>query len=135
MVAFSPIASGLLSGKVTDETKIEGDDVRKFVPQLSKENLAANQPILDVLAEFSGRKGATNAQISLAWMLHKYPNVVPIPGSKNQERILENLGAWEVELTEEEFSELEAALAGCTVYGHRGHMESEQKGFRKNWDK
>ncbi len=135
VVAFSPIASGLLSGKVTAETKFEGDDVRKFVPQLSKENLAANQPILDVLAEFSGRKGATNAQISLAWMLHKYPNVVPIPGSKNQERILENLGAWEVELTEEEFSELEAALAGCTVYGHRGHMESEQKGFRKNWDK
>ena len=135
VVAFSPIASGLLSGKVTAETKFEGDDVRKFVPQLSKENLAANQPILDVLAEFSRRKGASNAQISLAWMLHKYPNVVPIPGSKNQERILENLGAWEVTLTEEEFSELEAALAGCTVYGHRGHVESEQKGFRKNWDK
>ena len=125
MSFFYPIASGLLSGKVTAETRFEGDDVRKFVPQLSKENLASNQPILDVLAEFSKKKNATYAQISLAWMLHKYPNVVPIPGSKNQERILENLGASDVELTAEEFTELETALEKCTVYGHRGCVESE----------
>ncbi|MDO5425006.1 MAG: aldo/keto reductase [Eubacteriales bacterium] len=135
VVPFSPVASGLLSGKVTAETTFEGDDVRKFVPQLSRENLAANQPILDVLAAFAGRKGATPAQISLAWMLKKYPNVVPIPGSKNRERILENLGASEVELTEEEFAELEAALDACTVYGHRGHVESEQKTFSNHWMK
>ncbi len=135
VVPFSPIASGLLSGKVTSKTKFEGDDVRKFVPQLSEKNLSANQPILDVLAEFSKRKEATCAQISLAWMLHKYPNVVPIPGSKNQERILENLGAWNVKLTDNEFSELEAALDACTVYGHRGHVESEQKTFSNNWIK
>lgn len=135
VVPFSPIASGLLSGKVTAETKFEGDDVRKFVPQLSKENLAANQPILDVLAEFAGRKAVTLAQISLAWMLHKYPNVVPIPGSKNQERILENLGAWEVTLTQEEFSRLETALDSCIVYGHRGHVESEQRTFSNHWMK
>lgn len=100
-VPFSPIASGFLSGKVTVDTKFEEvDDVRKFVPQLKKENITANQPILDVLADFSKRKNATNAQISLAWMLHKYPNVVPIPGSKNLERILENLGAADVTLTD-----------------------------------
>lgn len=133
VVPFSPVASGLLSGKVTAETKFEGDDVRKFVPQLSKENLASNQPILDVLAEFSKKKNATYAQISLAWMLYKYPNVVPIPGSKNQERILENLGASDVELTSEEFTELETALENCTVYGHRGCVESEQKSFGNNW--
>lgn len=135
VVPFSPIASGLLSGKVTAETKFKGDDVRKFVPQLSKENLASNQPILDVLAEFSEKKNATYAQISLAWMLHKYPNVVPIPGSKNQERILENLGASEVELTAEEFAALETALENCTVYGHRGCVESEQNSFGNNWAK
>ena len=72
---------------------------------------------LDSLAQ---EKNATPAQISLAWMLHKYPNVVPIPGSKNKERILENLDAAQVELTEEEFSELETALNRCKVYGHRG---------------
>lgn len=130
VVPFSPIASGFLSGRVTAETKFEGDDVRRFVPQLSKENIAANQPILDILGKFAAEKQATNAQISLAWMLHKYPNVVPIPGSKNQGRILENLGACAVSLTEDEFSALENALATCTVHGHRGHVESEQRGFR-----
>ncbi|MCD8380947.1 MAG: aldo/keto reductase [Lachnospiraceae bacterium] len=135
VVPFSPTASGFLSGKVTAQTKFEGDDVRKFVPQLSRENIVANQPILNVLAKFSEKKKATNAQISLAWMLHKYPNVVPIPGSKNQDRILENLKGWDVSLTDKEFSELEAALEQCTVYGHRGYVESEQAGFGKNWGK
>lgn len=135
VVPFSPVASGFLSGKVTVQTKFEGDDVRKFVPQLSQENIVANQPILDILAAFSEKKGATNAQLSLAWMLHKYPNVIPIPGSKNQDRILENLGSCNVKLTEEEFSALETALASCAVYGHRGHVESEQAAFGKNWEK
>ena len=126
VVPFSPIASGLLSGKVTKQTRFEGDDVRKFVPQLSAENLAANRPIVEVVSQFARNKNATNAQIALAWMLHKYPNVVPIPGSKNRERILENLKASEVSLTEEEFSALESALNACTVYGHRGHVETEQ---------
>lgn len=135
VVPFSPVASGFLSGKVTVETKFEGDDVRKFVPQLSQENLKANQPILDILERFASKKHATRAQISLAWMLHKYPNVVPIPGSKNQERILENLGSWNVEMTEEEFQALETALDACAVYGHRGHVESEQHGFGHHWKK
>lgn len=126
VVSFSPIASGLLSGKVTVETRFEGDDVRKFVPQLSPENLTANQPILNVVSRFAEEKDATNAQIALAWMLHKYPNVVPIPGSKNQGRILENLKASEIALTEEEFSALETALNACAIYGHRGHVETEQ---------
>ena len=121
VVPFSPIASGLLSGKITTETKFErNDDVRNWVPQLSKANIAGNQPIIDLLKEYAERKNATSAQISLVWMLHKYPNVVPIPGSKNKERIIENLDASKVELTEEEFRSLEEALNKCRVYGHRG---------------
>lgn len=135
VVPFSPVASGLLSGKITVDTKFEGDDVRKFVPQLSKENLVANQSLIDIVSEFAGRKSATPAQISLAWMLHKYPSVVPIPGSKNQERIIENLGACNVNFTKEEFKALEDALNSCTVYGHRGHVETEQKTFSNNWKK
>ena len=135
-VPFSPIASGFLSGKVTVNTEFEKvDDVRKFVPQLTKENIAANQPILDVIGRFAKVKSATNAQISLAWMLHKYPNVVPIPGSKNQGRILENLGAWNVELTDEEFNELETSLNACEIHGHRGFDESEGKRFLPVKDK
>ena len=134
VVPFSPIASGFLSGKIKADTQFEAvDDVRKFVPQLSKENIIANQPVLDILAEYSAKKHATNAQISLAWMLHKYPNVVPIPGSKNQERILENLGAADAELTDEEFRALEAALDACTIHGHRGIMETEQSAFGNKW--
>jgi aryl-alcohol dehydrogenase-like predicted oxidoreductase len=136
VVPFSPIASGFLSGKVTTNTLFETvDDVRNWVPQLTKENVVANQPILDILADFSAKKNATNAQISLAWMLHKYPNVVPIPGSKNQERILENLGSCDVILTEEEFAALESALDKCVVHGHRGHVESDQNNFGNKWKK
>lgn len=136
VVPFSPIASGFLSGKITAETNFEEtDDVRKWVPQLSKENITANRPILDILAKYAEEKNATNAQISLAWMLHKYPNVVPIPGSKNRERILENLGAWNVTLTDDEFTALEAALDACTVHGHRGNVEFEGKSFSRNWRK
>ena len=98
VVPFSPIASGFLSGKVTAYIKFEGDDVRKFVPQLQKDNLFANQPVLDILNQYAAENEATNAQVSLVWMLKKYPNIVPIPGSKNKERILKNLGAWSVEL-------------------------------------
>lgn len=124
VVPFSPVASGLLSGRITPDTQFEKvDDVRNWVPQLRRENIIGNQPIIDILTCFAEKKGATNAQIALAWMLHKYPNVVPIPGSKNQERILENLGAWDVILSDTKFEELETALGSCKIYGHRGHVE------------
>ena len=120
-VPFSPIASGLLSGKITPQTQFErNDDVRNWVPQLSKRNIEGNQPIVEMLKKFADNKNATPAQISLAWMLHKYPNIVPIPGSKNKERIIENLDSANVELTDEEFSDLERSLNGLQVYGHRG---------------
>ena len=89
-VAFSPIASGYLSGKVDPNQTFTGDDVRQWV--------------------------------SLAWMLRKYPHVVPIPGSKNKGRILENLGAWEVELSDREFQELEDALGRIAIHGQRSDL-------------
>ena len=135
LVPFSPTASGFLSGKVTTSSDFShSDDVRKFVPQLRKENIAANQPVLDLLEEYAEKKSATKAQISLSWMLNKYPNVVPIPGSKNQERILENLGSWNVDLTEAEFKALEAALGKIPVHGHRGFSE-QQGNSMANWNK
>lgn len=137
VVPFSPIASGLLSGKVTTETKFgEKDDVRKFVPQLSsKEAIEGNMPIVDLLRSVAVEKYATPAQVSLAWMLAKWSNIVPIPGSKNKERIAENLGAANVELTSEEFKTLDNALNSLQVYGHRGFEESAQKSFGNNWKK
>lgn len=132
VVPFSPIASGFLSGKITAQTEFEKvDDVRNWVPQLTKENIRGNQPILDIVKEYALKKDATPAQISLAWMLHKYPNAVPIPGSKNHERIIENLSADTVELTNEEFTAMDNKLSACKVYGHRGHVEDEGHGFLK----
>ncbi len=135
VVPFSPIASGFLSGKITENTEFEKvDDVRIFVPQLKKENIVANKPIIDLLNEYAQKKNATNAQISMAWMLHKYSNVVPIPGSKNQGRIIENLDASTVELTDEEFSELENALNKIEVHGHRGNVQYQGQP-KSSWGK
>ena len=122
VVPFSPVASGILSGKINTSTQFEKvDDVRAWlVPQCKKENIEGNQPIVDLVKKLADKKGATPAQISLAWMLKKYPNVVPIPGSKNKERIIENLNAHKVSLTDEEFTEFETALKKLKVYGHRG---------------
>ena len=126
-VAFSPTASGYLSGKVKASAKFEGDDVRKWVPQMKSENITANQPLIDLLKVFAERKHATNTQIGLAWMLKKYPHVVPIPGSKNQERILENLGACNVVLSDGEFGELEEALKGIKIHGSRKDIGMPQE--------
>ena len=135
VVPFSPIASGLLSGRVTTATDFShSDDVRKYVPQLTRENLTANEPLLRLLRDYAVRKQATMAQVSLAWMLHKYPNVVPIPGSRNQERILENLGGWNIALTAEEFAELEQTLDSIEIHGHRGIVEFEG-GTMADWGK
>ena len=122
VVPFSPVSSGILSGKITTSTQFEKvDDVRTWlVPQFKKENIIGNQPIVDLVKNLAKKKGATPAQISLAWMLKKYPNVVPIPGSKNKERIVENLDAHKVCLTDEELNEFENELKKLKVYGHRG---------------
>ena len=133
-VPFSPIASGLLSGKITPSTEFgKVDDVRVWVPQLKQENIAGNMPIVDMLKAFAAEKQASPAQISLAWMLHKYSNVIPIPGSKNKGRIMENLRASEVVLTEEEFNRLDSELSRLPVHGVRGHAETEQTSFGNNW--
>jgi aryl-alcohol dehydrogenase-like predicted oxidoreductase len=120
-VPFSPVGSGLLSGKITVNTEYEkNDDVRNWVPQCKKENIQGNQPIIDAIKKLANKKGATPAQISMAWMIKKYPNVVPIPGSKNKERIIENLDTYKVHLTDQELNDFENELKKYKVFGHRG---------------
>ena len=120
-VPFSPVGSGLLSGKINANTQFEkNDDVRNWVPQCKKENIIGNQPIIDLISKWAAKKGATPAQISMAWMIKKYPNVVPIPGSKNKERIIENINTYKVKLTDEELNEFENELKKYKVHGHRG---------------
>lgn len=118
-VAFSPIASGFLSGKYTNRSTYSGDDVRRVITRFSKENVEANQPLLNLLHKVAAAKNATPAQISLAWMLHKKDFIVPIPGMRRDERIIENLGAADVELTDKEFEQIEAELAKIEIHGNR----------------
>lgn len=135
VVPFSPVASGFLSGNINSETDFShSDDVRKFVPQLTPDNQNANRPFLDLIKSFANKKNASNAQIAIAWMLHKYPSIVPIPGSKNSERILENLGACNISLSNEEFITLDKALSAITVHGHRGCVEFDGDSM-KDWNR
>lgn len=118
-VAFSPMASGFLSGKYSKDNTYQGDDVRRAITRFSTENVIANQPLLDMLNDFAARKHATPAQISLAWMLHKKDFIVPIPGMRTPERLRENFGAADIVLTEEEYLQIEKQLSAIKIYGNR----------------
>jgi aryl-alcohol dehydrogenase-like predicted oxidoreductase len=118
-VPYSPLASGFLSGKYTAETQYTGDDVRRVITRFAKENVIANQAVLDFITRVAQAKGVTPAQISLAWILHKGDFVVPIPGSRTPERMAENLGAAEVHLTQGEFDGIDAELAKIPIHGNR----------------
>ena len=118
-VAFSPMASGFLSGKYNKDSKYEGDDVRRVITRFNKDNVVANQPLLDMLKNFSEKKKCTMAQIALAWMLKKSPVVIPIPGMRSDARIEENLSSVNVELTDQEYEDLEKELSKIPIHGNR----------------
>lgn len=110
-VAFSPLANGFLSAKYGKDTRFEeGTDYRSIMPQFGKEGIDKNQELLSLLYETAEKKGATPAQISLAWMLCKKTYIVPIPGTRKLERLKENASASGVELSKEEVFELDEAL-------------------------
>ncbi len=110
-VAFSPLANGLLSARYDKNSHFaQGTDYRSVMPQFSPEGLEKNQEMLRYLQELAERKHATPAQISLAWMLAKKPWIVPIPGTRKRDRLQENAGAAEVELTDLEVRELDRML-------------------------
>ncbi|HEU4554368.1 MAG TPA: aldo/keto reductase [Chitinophaga sp.] len=118
-VPFSPLANGFLSGKINADTQYTGLDARRVISRFNKDNIAANQPLVDLINRVAAEKGATPAQISLAWMLHKKDFIVPIPGSRKLERIKENLGAANIVLTVDEFAEIETGLSAIQIHGDR----------------
>src|SRR5512141_2529615 len=114
-VPFSPLGKGFLTGKIDETTAFDSTDFRSSVPRFSAENRRANQALVDLVAAVAGRKGATPAQVALAWVLAQKPWIGPIPGTTKLARLEENLGAAEVEMTADDLREIDAAASKITV--------------------
>ena len=116
---FSPLGRGFLTGSVDQTTTFGDGDIRANLPRFTAEARAANQALVDLLGRIADDKGATPAQIALAWLLAQQPWIVPIPGTRRLERLEENLGAVQVDLTADDLAAIDAAAADITVQGDR----------------
>ena len=118
-VPFSPLGKGFLTGAINESTTFDSTDFRNVVPRFNAENRKANQDLVTELGAIADQKGATRAQIALAWLLAQKPWIVPIPGTTKLHRLEENLGAAAVELTAGELRSIEEAVSGIEVQGAR----------------
>jgi aryl-alcohol dehydrogenase-like predicted oxidoreductase len=118
-VPYSPLGKGFLTGRIDENTTFDRSDIRSRIPRFSPEARKANQVMVDLLARIGEQKGATPAQIALAWLLAQKPWIVPIPGSRKLERLDENIGAVAVNLTPDDLREIASAVSNITVQGDR----------------
>jgi aryl-alcohol dehydrogenase-like predicted oxidoreductase len=118
-VPYSPLGRGFLAGSVTENTQFLEGDNRGSYPRFFPEARKANRALVDVMEAFATRKGATTAQIALAWLLAQKPWTVPIPGTTKLKRVEENIGATALELTQEELREIDSITARIPVLGDR----------------
>jgi len=118
-VPYSPLGKGFLTGKVDENTTFDSSDIRSRTPRFTPEARKANWVLIDLLVKVGEQKGATPAQLALAWLLAQKPWIAPIPGSRKIERLEENIGAVAVELTADDLQEIESALSKITVQGDR----------------
>lgn len=124
-VPYSPLGRGYLTGKIDENTTFASVDIRSRLPRYTPEARKANRAVIDLLARIGEQKGATPAQIALAWLLAQKPWIVPIPGSRKLERLDENIGALAVELKPDDLREIKSAISKITVQGDRypDHLE------------
>lgn len=118
-VPFSPLGRGYLTGKMNENTTFASVDIRSRLPRFTPEALKANRTVINLLIRIGEQKGATPAQIALAWLLAQKPWIVPIPGSRKLERLDENIGALAVDLTPGDLQEIQSAISKITVLGDR----------------
>jgi aryl-alcohol dehydrogenase-like predicted oxidoreductase len=126
-VPFSPLGRGFLTGKIDEKTTFDKNDFRNTVPRFSTENRLANQSLVDLLASIGKQKKAASAQIALAWLLAQKPWIVPIPGTTKLNRLEENIGAANINLTLGELNEINSALEKINVVGDRYTEELEKR--------
>jgi pyridoxine 4-dehydrogenase len=118
-VPFSPLGRGFLTGAIDASTTFADDDFRKGLPRFSEENRKANAQLVDVLGTIADGKGATRAQIAIAWLLAQKPWIVPIPGTTKLNRLEENVGAADIQLATTDLQAIESALKAIEVVGDR----------------
>ncbi|CAB3733769.1 Aldo-keto reductase IolS [Paraburkholderia phenoliruptrix] len=126
-VPFSPLGKGFLTGAIDATTSFDKTDFRNVVPRFSEENRKANAGLVEVLGKIADGKGATRAQIALAWLLAQQPWIVPIPGTTKIHRLEENIGAAAVELSAADLAAIEAALKQIKVVGDRYPAHLQQR--------
>lgn len=119
LVPYSPLGKGFLTGAMSKDTRLEGNDFRKILPRFTPEALEKNQALVDLLKKMAAVKRATPAQIALAWLLAQKPWIVPIPGTTKLHRLEENLGAANVVLSGGDLAEIQQAVAEIDVAGER----------------
>jgi aryl-alcohol dehydrogenase-like predicted oxidoreductase len=129
-VPYSPLGKGFLTGKIDENTTFDSSDIRSRTPRFSPEAIKANRILIDLLAKIGEQKGATPAQLALAWLLAQKPWIVPIPGSRKLQRLEENIGAVDVELTPDDLREIESALSEITIQGARYPKDIERQSGR-----
>ncbi|GIF12168.1 aldo/keto reductase [Actinoplanes teichomyceticus] len=125
-VPFSPLGRGFLTGTIGADTVFADNDMRTGLPRFSAEARAANQALVELIGRIAAGKGATPAQVALAWLLAQRPWIVPIPGTRRPERLAENLGATELALSAADLAEIESAAARIEVRGARYPEQMER---------
>ncbi len=118
-VPFSPLGAGFLTGKIDENTKFDPTDFRNLVPRFSPKARKANMVLVDLVKAVAERKGATPAQVALAWLLAQKPWIAPIPGTTKLHRLEENLGAVNVELGENDLKQIDEASSDLKLEGAR----------------
>lgn len=118
-VPWSPLGAGFLTGKIDATTEIGSGDFRANSPRFTAEAREANMGLVDLLKRIAAAKGATPAQVALAWLLAQKPFIVPIPGTRRLDRVKENVGAADVTLTGGDLSEVEREAAKIAIQGAR----------------
>ena len=125
-VPFSPLGKGFLTGAIDQGATFESTDIRAVIPRFEPDAVAANQALIELLRDVAGRKGATPAQVALAWLLAQRPWIVPIPGTRTLDRLDENLAAADLELATDDVREIGEAASRIGVLGARypEHLEA-----------
>ena len=118
-VPYSPLGRGFLTGKIDENTTFASVDVRSRLPRYTPEAMKANRVVVDLLTTIGEQKGATPAQIAIAWLLAQKPWIVPIPGSRKLHRLDENIGALAIEFTADDLREIKSAVSKMTIQGDR----------------